>query len=159
MRKHWNNLFYCASCGYDTDHDGRTCPNPKQGHNPHIKHDEAHLYQGACMSSQHNMLPDGTGQGKGWLLAQAANKGFYTMAAQGQQPWAQVFLQQLQGQQGGGNRTSRNSGCNSRNRNYQGGGYGTSNRRVNWINNQGYGNTNGRVNWTTNQGYGEQWGS
>ena len=91
------------------------------------------------MSGQHKMLPDGTGQGKGWLLAQAANKGFYTMAAQGQQPWAQVFKNQLHGQQGGGGR-NRNQ---NRNRNRQG---------------CGYGNAAGRVDWSQFDGQGGQWG-
>ena len=29
------------------------------------------------MKAQHKVLPDGTGAGKGWLFAQAANKGFF----------------------------------------------------------------------------------
>ena len=59
------------------------------------------------MRAQHKALPDGTGQGKGWLVAQAANKGFYTMAAQGQQPWATMFNQPGRGKK---NRPRRNGG-------------------------------------------------
>ena len=78
------NLLYCFTCGYDVDHAGHQCPNPKPNHIPNVPRDDAHLCPGASMRAQHKALPDGTGQGKGWLIAQAANKGFYTMAAQGQ---------------------------------------------------------------------------
>ena len=100
-RKHFQNLKYCYTCGYDVNHDGYNCPNPKPGHIPNVPRDEAHECPGACMKAQHKTLPDGTGAGKGWLLAQAANKGFFTMAQQGQQPWAGVY-EQFQRPQGGG---------------------------------------------------------
>ena len=83
------------------DHDGYNCPNPKQGHIPNVPRDEAHLVPNAKMKAQHKVLPDGTGAGKGWLLAQAANKGFYTMAQQRQQPWANIYANNQQ-QHGGG---------------------------------------------------------
>ena len=58
-----NNLLYCFSCGYDVDHDGSKSPPlcQKQIHLPNVKCDEADMYQGACMRTQHKTLPDGTG--------------------------------------------------------------------------------------------------
>ena len=50
------------------------------------------------------VLPDGSGAGKDWIQAQGINKAFYTMAQQGQQPWAQVC------QQGGGSGSGRGRG-------------------------------------------------
>jgi hypothetical protein len=146
MKKRWNNLFYCGLCGYDVDHDGAHCPNPRQNHNPHIKRDEAHLVPGASMAGQHKMLPDGTGQGKGWLLAQAANKSFFTMAKQGQQPWAQFYQGQLQGNDGsasrsGGRRRGRRGGGNVNRGSFQGATQG------------------GRVDWGNQQGPWQQWGA
>ena len=73
------NLFYCYSCGYDVNHEGHQCPHPRPNHIPGVPRDEAHLCPWAS--------------GKGWLIAQAANKGFYTMGAQGQQPWANLYHQ------------------------------------------------------------------
>ena len=45
------NLLYCFLCGYDVDHDGYNCPPncQKQVHLPHVKRDDAHMYEGACM--------------------------------------------------------------------------------------------------------------
>jgi hypothetical protein len=63
------------------------------------------------MKAQHKTLPDGSGAGKGWILAQNANKGFFTMAQMGQQPWAGLYNQQ----QGGGQRGGRNRGRGGRN--------------------------------------------
>ena len=152
-RKRWNNLWYCYSCGYDVDHSGENCPNPKANHIPNVPRKLAHTVPGASMSGQHKALPDGTGQGKGWLLTQAANKGFYTMAAQGQQPWATVFGQQLQGGQGGGGNNSRNRRRNNRNGNRAGANnFGSSNYG-------NYGNNNGRVNWGQFQNQGNRFGS
>lgn len=90
-QKHFPNLKYCYSCGYDVDHDGYNCPDEKRGHIPNVHRDQVHLVPGARMRAQHKVLPDGTGVGKGWLLAQAANKGFFMMAQQGQQPWASIY--------------------------------------------------------------------
>ena len=54
------------------------------------------------MSGQHKALSDGTGQGEGWLMAQATSKEFYTMATQGQQPWANLYQQMGQVPKGRG---------------------------------------------------------
>ena len=64
------NLLYCFSCGYDVDHDGYNCPIncQKHVHLPHVKRDEAHMYEGACMKAQHKTLPDGKGAGQGWIM-------------------------------------------------------------------------------------------
>ena len=101
------NLFYCYSCGYDVDHDGVHCPCPKVGHIPNVPRDNAHECPGASMKAQHKTLPDGSGAGKGWLLAQAANKGFFTMAQQGRQPWAALYNQK---QPTGGNQRRSGGG-------------------------------------------------
>ena len=49
------NLLYCFLCGYDVDDDVYNCPTncQKQVHLPHIKRDDAHMYEGACMKAQH----------------------------------------------------------------------------------------------------------
>ena len=90
-RKQNMNLFYCFTCGYDVNHKGHQCPRPKPNHIPGVPRDKAHLCPGASMKAQHKALTNRTGQGKGWLIAQAANKGFYTMGAQGQQPWVSLY--------------------------------------------------------------------
>jgi len=111
-QKRFLNLFYCFTCGYDVDHEGHQCPYGIQGHHmPQVKRGEAHLYanQGASMKAQHKTLPDGTGAGQGWILAQSVTKAQWTM--QHQQPNNQ---QQWQGQQNnwqrGGQRSQWNGG-------------------------------------------------
>ena len=172
-RKRWNNLYYCYTCGYDVDHPGSRCPNPKYGHQPHASRKTAHTIPGACMKAQHKALPDGTGQGEGWLMAQATNKGFYTMAARGQQPWATVFgMPSGSGGNGGhgnggrgggrgrGNGNGRSGGDRRGNNGYGGGNWrnggpnvGTGNGGGD-NNNGGGGNNGGLVNWGaySNQG-------
>ena len=103
-------LKYCCTHGYDVDHDGWECQAPKPGHIPYLKRDEAHLCPIASMKAQHKTLPDGTGAGKGWIMAQQANKSFYTMAQMGQQPWANVYNQAPSQQQGRSNRKGRQGG-------------------------------------------------
>ena len=127
--KIFQNLYYCFTCGYDVDHPGNMCPRAKQGHIPNVPRDQAHLCPGACMKGQHRMLPDGTGQGKGWIQAQGMNKAFYTMAKQGQQPWASVYGQQQQGR-GGGRGSGRGRG--GRGRGYGRGGGGGGRRNWQW---------------------------
>mgnify|MGYP000441937942 FL=1 len=78
LKRH-NNLFYCFSCGYDVDHPGNHCPNPKPHHDPHTRRDNAHLVPLASMVAQHKTLPDGTGAGLGWNIAQSVDKAQYTM--------------------------------------------------------------------------------
>jgi hypothetical protein len=58
----------------------------------HIKRNEAQLYadRGACMKAQHKTLPDGTGAGQGWVLAQSVAKAQWTVQQQQlyqQQQW------------------------------------------------------------------------
>ena len=71
------NLLYCFSCGYDLDHDGYNCPPncQKRFHLPHVKRDDAHMYERACMKAQHKTLPDGSGAGKGWIMTKHMEKG------------------------------------------------------------------------------------
>eukprot|EP00804_Cyclotella_cryptica_P030999 CCRYP_013582-RA/>CCRYP_013582-RA protein AED:0.56 eAED:0.40 QI:0/-1/0/1/-1/1/1/0/562 len=90
-QKRHMNLFYCFTCGYDVDHEGHQCPVGVPGHHmPQVKRNEAHLYanQGACMKGQHKTLPDGTGAGQGWILAQSVTKAQWTMQQQ-RQPYPQ----------------------------------------------------------------------
>ena len=88
------NLLYCFSCGYDVDHDGYNCPPrcQKKFHLPHVKRDEAHTYEGACMKAQHKTLPDGTGAGLGWIMTKNMEKGRFVLDKQAQ------WRQQQQGQ-------------------------------------------------------------
>ena len=86
-QKRYLNLFYCFTCGYDVDHEGHQCPYGIQGHHmPQVKRHNAHLFadRGACMRGQHKTLPDGSGAGQGWVLAQSVTKAQWTM--QQQQP-------------------------------------------------------------------------
>ena len=75
------NLLYCYSCGYDVDHDGYHCPPhcQKLHHLPHIKREEAHTMDEACMKAQHKTLPDGTGAGRGWIMTKNMEKGRYVL--------------------------------------------------------------------------------
>ena len=109
-RKEFPNLFYCFTCGYDVDHPGAQCPYTGPGHIPNVNRDEAHLVPGASMKAQHKVLPDGSGAGKGWIQAQGVNKAFYTMAQQGQQPWAQIYQQRGGGGRGRGYGRGRGRG-------------------------------------------------
>ena len=102
-------MLNCFSCGYDVDHPGVQCPNPKMGHIPNVQRNEVNLCPRASMKGQHKTAPDGTGAGLGWNMAQNTNKSFYTMGKQGQQPWAKLYGQ---GQQGG----QLTGGCGRRNR-------------------------------------------
>ena len=95
------------------DHPGHQCPHPRQGHIPNVPRNKAHLCPRASMKAQHKTLPDGTGAGLGWIQAQAMNKSFYTMGAQGQQPWANLYQQ---------NQAPKGRGRRNRGRNNRGGG-------------------------------------
>ena len=70
---------YRFSCGYDVDHDGYHCLNQKLGHIPNVPQDEAHTVYHASMKAQHRTLPDGSGAGKGWHLAQNLRKANFVM--------------------------------------------------------------------------------
>ena len=96
MKRH-NNLYYCYSCGYDVDHPGSHCPNAKPHHDPHARRDNAHLLPNASMVAQHKTMPDGTGAGLGWNIAQSVDKAQYTM--RDMEKYRQQ--QQRQQQQGG----------------------------------------------------------
>ena len=72
-------LCYCFTCGYDAGHDGFNCPCPKHNHIPYVTRDQAHEVPGACMKAQHKTLPDGTGAGKGWILAHSVTKAQFVM--------------------------------------------------------------------------------
>jgi hypothetical protein len=73
------NLCYCFSCGYDVDHMGFQCPTPRNDHIPTVKREDAHTIWGASMKAQHKTLPDGTGAGMGWILAQNLRKANFVM--------------------------------------------------------------------------------
>ena len=47
----------------------------KQIHLPNVKREEAHMYEGACMRTQHKTLPGGTGAGRGWIMTKQIEKG------------------------------------------------------------------------------------
>jgi hypothetical protein len=96
LKKH-NNLYYCYSCGYNVDHPGSHCPNTKPHQDPHAKRDNAHLLPNASMVAQHKTMPDGTGAGLGWNIAQLVDKAQCTM--RDMQNYRQQ--QQRQQQQGG----------------------------------------------------------
>ena len=51
--KHFDNNLYCYSHGFDVNHSGTTCPNPKQGHVPHAHRYNAHQFHDACMKGAH----------------------------------------------------------------------------------------------------------
>ena len=71
MKMH-NNLSYCYSYGYYVDHTGWQCHpnNRKITHIPNVGRDEAHTIAGSFMKAQHKTLPDISGAGKVWKLAQ-----------------------------------------------------------------------------------------
>jgi hypothetical protein len=49
-------------------------PDPRNDHIPTVKRADAHTIWGASMKAQHKTLPDGTGAGMGWILAQNLRK-------------------------------------------------------------------------------------
>jgi hypothetical protein len=77
--KQHRNLCYCFSCGYDVDHQGFQCPMPRNDHIPTVRREDAHTIWGASMKAQHKTLPDGTGAGMGWILAQNLRKANFVM--------------------------------------------------------------------------------
>lgn len=79
-----HNLWYCFSCCYNVNYMGHQCPNTKPGRISNVLRDESHLVPGSSMKAQHQILPDDTGAGKGWIQAQSLNKSFYGMGKQGQ---------------------------------------------------------------------------
>ena len=81
--KRHNNLLYCYSCGYDVDHDGYGCTNPKVHHVPSVTRAMAHTVPRASMKAQHKTLPDGTGAGMGWILSESIGKAAYVREGKG----------------------------------------------------------------------------
>jgi len=99
-KQHLNQL-YCYSCGFDVDHDGYNCPPncQKMRHLPHVKRDEAHMYEGACMKAQHKTLPDGSGAGRGWIMTKNMEKGRFVLDKRAAWKQQQQQQQQQQGSQ------------------------------------------------------------
>jgi hypothetical protein len=85
------NLCYCFSCGYGVDHQGFQCPAPRNNHIPTVNRADAHTIWGASLKAQHRTLPDGTGAGMGWILAQNLRKANFIMdrREENAQPWRQ----------------------------------------------------------------------
>ena len=50
---------------------------------PNVKRDEAHMYKGACMRTQHKTLPDGTCAGRGWIITKQTEKGRFVLDKSG----------------------------------------------------------------------------
>ena len=95
MKRHMN-LFYCFTCGYDVDHPSAGCGmQRKQGHCD-VPRDQAHLCPGASMVAQHKTMPDGTGAGKGWIMAGPIRKANFVMDQR--ETWWQKQNQQQQQQ-------------------------------------------------------------
>jgi hypothetical protein len=53
------DLCYCFSCGYDVDHQGFQCPDPRTNHIPTVKRKAAHTIWGASMKAEHKPYPMG----------------------------------------------------------------------------------------------------
>ena len=71
--------MYCFTCGYDVDHAGFQSQCAKAGHTPNVTCNRAHKVWRACMKGQHKTLPDGTGAGMGWILANNIQKATYVI--------------------------------------------------------------------------------
>ena len=71
-----NNLSYCYSYRYYVNHSGWQCltNNRKRTHIANVSREESHTIAGASMKAQHKTLTDGSGTGKGWILAQQLRK-------------------------------------------------------------------------------------
>ena len=89
-----NNLSYHYSCGYYVYcTEWQYHPNTrKRTHIPNVGRDEAHTIAVASMKAQHKTLPDGSGTGKGWILAQQLIKSNWVMDRQ--YTWKQQHQQQ-----------------------------------------------------------------
>ena len=73
------NMMYCFTCGYDVDRVGFQCQCAKAGHIPNMTRNQAHAVWRAFMKGHHKTLPDGTGAGMGWILANNLQKSNYTI--------------------------------------------------------------------------------
>ena len=72
-------MIYFFTCGYDVDHTGFQCQCAKEGHIPNVPRDQAHTVWRACIKGQHKTLPNGTGAGMGWILANKLQKANYVI--------------------------------------------------------------------------------
>ena len=89
-----NNPSYHYSCGYYVYcTEWQYHPNTrKRTHIPNVGRDEAHTIAVDSMKAQHKTLPDGSGTGKGWILAQQLIKSNWVMDRQ--YTWKQQHQQQ-----------------------------------------------------------------
>ena len=89
-----NNLSYCYSCGYDVDYNRWKChpSNRKRAYLTNFSREEAHTIAGASMKVKHKTLPDGSGDGKWWILAQQLRKSNWVMDQQ--DTWKHLQQQQ-----------------------------------------------------------------
>ena len=71
--------MYCFTCGYDVDQAGFQCQCAKEGHSPNVTRDQDHTVWRACMKGKHKTLPDSTGSGMGWILANNLQKANYVI--------------------------------------------------------------------------------
>ena len=76
-----NNLYFCYSCRYYVNHNGWQCHpnNRKRKQIPNVSQEEEYTIAGASMKAQHKTLPDGSGDRKGWILAQQPRKENWVM--------------------------------------------------------------------------------
>jgi hypothetical protein len=74
------NLCYCFSCSYYIDHQGFQCQDPRNDHIPTVRRKDARTIWGASIKAQHKTIPDRTGAGMGWILAQNLRKANFVMA-------------------------------------------------------------------------------
>ena len=83
--KRFQNLHYCFTCEYDFNNPGTACPVTNTTyHTPKIPHDKAHIHanQVESMVAQQKSLPDETGAGVGWILADSISKAQFMMQRQ-----------------------------------------------------------------------------
>ena len=71
--------MYCFTCGYDVDQAGFQCQSAKAGHILNLTRNQAHIVWCACRKGHHKTLPDGTGAGMGWILANNLQKATYVI--------------------------------------------------------------------------------
>ena len=77
--KEHHNLMYCLLVDTTWITWGSNANARRQGTPPNVTRNQAHTVWRACMKGQHKTLPDGTGAGMGWILANNLQKANYVI--------------------------------------------------------------------------------
>jgi hypothetical protein len=74
--KHYDNWFYCASCGFDTPHDSANCTRQRSGHIATLTRDQKIADMNKPPNAQQFPSASHAGHHKRFLPSQAAANGY-----------------------------------------------------------------------------------